>query len=79
MSTPKTQKTVVDKTAPSVMVKKRRGPKQKSLPVDEIKRWADKEKLGSKRIAAKLGKEYHIEVSYKTIQRILNGQRVMEL
>jgi hypothetical protein len=60
-----------------VMVKKRRGPKQKKLPVGMIKRW-EKKGLGSKRIAARL-KEQGVEVSYKTIQRILNGQRVMEI
>jgi len=79
MSTPKTPKTEGDKTAPRVMVKKRRGPKHKSLPVDEIKRWAKKDGMRSKRIAARLEKKRGIKVSYKTIQRILNGQRVMEL
>jgi hypothetical protein len=64
MSTPK----------PSLVI--RRGPKQKNLPVGEIKRWA-KKGLGSKRISAKL-KEQGVEVSYKTIQRILNGQRKVE-
>lgn len=55
---------------------KKRGPKQKDLPVDLITQW-DGEGMGSKGIAARLKKEYSITVSYKTIQRILSGQRVM--
>ncbi len=59
-------------------VKKRRGPKQKDLPVEEIKRLEEEEGLGSKRIEALL-KEQGIDVSYKTIQRILKGQRKTEV
>jgi hypothetical protein len=63
-------------STPKPSLVRRRGPKQKNLPVGEIKRW-EKEGLGSKRIAARL-KGQGVEVSYKTIQRILNGQRKVE-
>jgi hypothetical protein len=79
MSTPKTPKTKGDKTTPLAMVKRRRGPKYKVLPVEKIKRLAKEEGMGSKRIAAQLEKEHGITISYKTIQRILNGQRMLEL
>ena len=69
---------LADIIAPGEAVKKRRGPKQKVLPVEMIKRWAVQDEMGSKTIAARLGKERGIEVSYKTIQRILAGKRSIE-
>ncbi len=79
MSTVMTPKNEVDIIAPRERTQKRRGPKQKALPVKVIMRWAEKEEMGSKAIATRLGKERDIKVSYKTIQRILNGQRPLEL
>lgn len=71
MSTPKTPKPASGK--------KRRGPRYKVLPVGTIKRWAKTNGMGSKAIATRLGRERGIEVSYKTIQRILAGQRQLGL
>jgi len=53
----------------------KRGPKHRDLPENLIKRLADQGK-GPKAIANVLKSE-GIAVSYKTIQRILKGQRVM--
>lgn len=55
---------------------KKRGPKHKVLPVDLIKQLhAEGDGLGAKAIASKLKAEQGIEVSYKTIQRVLSSQR----
>ena len=54
--------------------KGKRGPKYKPLPEELITQWAS-EGMGSKAIAAKLKDEPHITVSYKTIQRLLSGER----
>ena len=51
----------------------RRGAKSKDLPVELISRWAS-EGNGSKAITSKLN-EQGIQVSYKTIQRVLSGER----
>ena len=79
MSTLKPPKNEVDIIAPREKLKKRRGPKHKNLPVETIKRWAKAKGMGSKAIAARLSKEHGIEVSYKTVQRILTGQRPLGL
>lgn len=50
----------------------KRGPKFTSLPEDLIRQWAG-EGIGSKAIAARLKGEHDIDVSYKTIQRRLQG------
>ena len=52
----------------------KRGPKQKALPQELISQWAG-EGMGSKAIASKLNNELGIKVSYKTIQRLLSGER----
>jgi hypothetical protein len=52
----------------------KRGPKHKPLPEDLIKQLAGQD-MGSKAIATRLGSEVGIKVSYKTIQRLLSGQR----
>lgn len=57
----------------------KRGPKFKPLPEGLIMRWAKKEDMGSKAIATRLAKERGIDVSYKTIQRLLAGQRQLSL
>lgn len=75
MSTLETPKGEVDVIAPRGRALKKRGPKHKVLPVRVIMRWAEKEEMGSKAIATRLGKERGIKVSYKTVQRILLGQR----
>jgi len=54
----------------------KRGPKHRDLPEDLIKQWAG-EGTGSKAISARLKREQDITIHYSTIQRILNGQRVM--
>ena len=76
MSTLGEGKIEVDIIKPSVKHKilAKRGPKHKELPIELIKQWAG-EGMGSKAIASKLNNELDIEVSYKTIQRILAGER----
>jgi hypothetical protein len=56
----------------------KRGPKHKVLPCELIKQWAS-EDMGSKAIASKLKKELGIKASYKTIQRVLSGERNIEV
>lgn len=76
MSTVKAKKTGVDMIAPAAMTKGKRGPKYRSLPEDLIEQLAG-EGMSNKAISAKLKGEFGIEVSYKTIQRLLAGQRVL--
>lgn len=64
---------IIKATIPSKVAGKR-GPKHKTLPVDLIIQWVG-EGIGSKAIAGKLKAEHEILVSYKTIQRVLSGQR----
>jgi hypothetical protein len=52
----------------------KRGPKHRQLPEDLIRQLAN-EGMGSKVIAARLKAEHDIIVSYKTIQRVLSGER----
>jgi len=52
----------------------KRGPKRRQLPEDLIKQWSS-EGMGSKAITSQLKAELGITVSYKTIQRILSGER----
>jgi len=52
----------------------KRGRKHKALPHELIKGWAD-EGMGSRVIALKLNNELGINVSYKTVQRVLSGER----
>jgi len=54
----------------------KRGPKHKALPVELIMQWA-REGMGSKRIASRLKAEHSIIVGFRTIARIISGQRVM--
>ena len=78
MSTVADKKFTVDIIQPSVTTttrEKRRGPKHKELPAEKIARWAG-EGMGSKTIAAKLKVE-GVTISYKTIQRLLAGQRIL--
>ena len=77
MSTVKRKKTEVDIIPPAVTARTppKRGPKHKPLPEDLVKQWAG-EGMRAKAIAAMLTGE-GVEVSYKTIQRLLSGQRVM--
>jgi len=76
MSTLNGRKIEVDIIQPSVakVTRGKRGPKHKALPHELIKQWAD-EGMGSKAIATKLRTEQGITVSYKTIQRVLSGER----
>jgi hypothetical protein len=79
MSTVKAQKIevldIIQPMTAKVTLDKKRGPKRKVLPEDLVKRLASQGQ-GSKAIAAQLKKQ-GLEVSYKTIQRILSGQRVL--
>ncbi len=77
MSTLDNKKIEVDIIHPPARVSAigKRGPKHRDLPEDFIKRLAS-EGMGSKAIATRLKVE-GIGVSYKTIQRILSGQRVL--
>ena len=76
MSTLNDKKSEVDIIQPSVgkVTRVKRGPKQKPLPQELIEQWAG-EDMGSKAIASKLNNELGIKVSYKTIQRLLSGER----
>ena len=76
MSTSDDKKTTVDIIKPSVakVTRGKRGPKHRDLPGDLIKQLAG-EGMGSKAIATQLKKEQGINVSYKTIQRVLSGER----
>lgn len=56
------------------VTREKRGPKHRPLPEDLIMRLAG-EGLGAKAIAVRLRVEHGIKVSYKTIQRILSGER----
>jgi hypothetical protein len=55
--------------------REKRGPKHKTLPIEVIMQWAS-EGMGSKAIAARLNRDA-IQISYKTIQRLLSGQRIL--
>jgi len=76
MSTLDDKKIEVDIIQPSVgkVTREKRGPKHKALPQELIKQWSG-EGMGSKAIASKLSNELGIKVSYKTIQRLLSGER----
>lgn len=73
MSTINAQKTEVDIITPAVATRPitKRGPKFTELPDDLISQWVG-EGLGSKAIAARL-RDKGIEISYKTVQRRLQG------
>jgi hypothetical protein len=55
-------------------VGKKRGRKQGDLPLELIKKWAS-EGMDSKRIASRLNTEHGIEVSFRTIARVMKGER----
>jgi len=76
MSTLADKKSEVDIIHPSVMSRAsgKRGPKRRRLPEDLIRQLAG-EGMGSKAIAGWLKAERGVTVSYKTIQRILSGER----
>lgn len=74
VSTLTEEETTVDLIRPSVVVGKR-GRKHRDLPHDLIRQW-ESEDMGSKSIATRLKAEQGIVVSYKTIQRVLSGERV---
>lgn len=78
MSTLADKKITVDIIQPpgGKVTHKKRGPKHRELPVDLIKELAA-EGFGAKVIAAVLKRRQGIVVSYKTVQRVLAGQRVM--
>lgn len=56
----------------------RRGPKHKALPVGVIRKLAG-QGMGSKKIAARLKDEYGIKVSFRTVARVLSGERQLAL
>jgi hypothetical protein len=76
MSTVNGKKSEADIIQPSVakVTREKRGPKQKALPQELITQWAG-QGMGSRVIALKLNNELGIKVSYKTIQRLLSGER----
>jgi hypothetical protein len=82
MATVKGKKSEVAIIPPSVstrpIVKRiRRGPKHRTdLPVEVIMQWAG-EGMGSKKITAKLKADYDIAIGFRTVARILAGQRVL--
>jgi len=71
MSTLEKPKIKVDILRPRVA---KRGPKKKELPEGKIEEMS-KVGLGSRAIAGRLRAEFGIHISYKTIQRLLGGQR----
>ncbi len=75
MSTVKGKRIEADILQPRVpkVTRRKTGPKNKALPESLIRQLAD-QGHGSKAITAQLRKQ-GIEVSYKTIQRLLSGQR----
>lgn len=77
MSTTKDKKSSMDIIKASVVTKEeigRRGPKKHQLPEQLI--WElHNEDMGSRAIASKLKREQGIDVSYRTIQRVLSGER----
>jgi hypothetical protein len=79
MSPMAVKKSEVDIIHPADALRKlrKRGPKPKDLPEKLITQWANNG-MGSKAIAARL-KDEGIEVSYKTIQRLLSGKRQLAL
>jgi len=74
-----TRKSWMPKPAADKITGAKRGPKHKALPEDLITRWAQEESMGSKAIAARLKTELGITISYKTIQRLLSGERQLPL
>jgi len=76
MSTLENPKNEVDIIRPSVATRTlgKRGPKHRQLPEDLIRQLADKD-MGAKAIASKLKRELGVDVSYRTIQRLLSGER----
>jgi hypothetical protein len=74
------EKTSMDIIKPSVakVAIGKRGPKFKALPLELVRDLAD-EGFGSWAIASKVKKQTGIVVSYKTIQRLLNGQRSLPI
>lgn len=76
MSTLNGKKSEVDIIPPLVATRTvlRRGPKHRQLPEDLIRQLAG-EGMGSKAIATRLKIEYGRKISYKTIQRVLSGER----
>lgn len=77
MSTLERQKFEVDIIQPTVAsrVSGKRGPKHRQLPEDLIRQLND-EGMGARAIASEL-KAHGIEISYKTVQRIVTGQRTV--
>jgi len=58
-------------------VKGKRGPKRRAdLPAEMIMQWAS-EGMGSKMIASKLKAELNITIGFRTVARIIAGQRVL--
>jgi len=76
MSNMESKNFVLDKIQPSVATKviSNRGRKRRALPLELITQLAD-EGLGSWAIASRLKDEQSLDISYKTIQRILSGER----
>ena len=74
-STLETKKITVDIIPPQTpkLTRGKRGPKHRELPQDFIRQLAT-EGMGSKAIASQLRDE-GITISYKTVQRILSGER----
>jgi len=56
------------------VTREKRGPKHKPLPVELITQWAS-DGMGYKRITARLEAECDIEVGFRTVARIIKGER----
>lgn len=76
MATVKDKKTEVATFNPADAIRTlpKRGPKHKVLPVELITQWAS-EGMGYKRISAKLKVEHGIEVGFRTVARVVKGER----
>ena len=74
---PRNMSTLKDKIFTVDIIRPRigkRGPRKKELPDDKIKQ-LHRDGIGAKAIATHLKREQGIDVSYKTIQRLLSGER----
>ena len=76
MATVKDKKTEVAIITPVTPIRPsgKRGPKHKALPIKLIAQWAS-EGMGYKRIATRLKDEHGIEVGFRTVARVVKGER----
>lgn len=74
MSIVKSENSTMDIITPQPSKISRRGPQQKNLPIDLINEWAAGG-MGSIGISKLLAEQKGIKVSYRTVLRVINGER----